>query len=596
MADNWDVQFTDPSKPWKEMNGGERVVALLAVVFKLAVIVAALYFFICSLSFLATGFRLVAGARAGEIFQNSAVFNNPIAGMLVGVLVTVLVQSSSTSTSIVITMVAADLFTVKQAISLIMGANIGTSVTSTIVALAQSADRGEFRRAFAAATVHDMFNFMSMFVLLPLEAATGYLYHISQAIINAMPGLDTNKGAKFDILKVVTKPFTSVVMKIDKKVITKLALANRPSAPPSPPSPPAPFPPPLPPAGPPPPFMPGMNVTIVEEEVSAPKCGGFGENRMLKHLFGVKCDYISDTVAGWIVLAVALATLCITLFLIVYTLKKLLKGRIAVWLHGSVNGHVPDIKCGGLTIPMKWLSGYLAILSGLGITICVQSSSITTSALTPLVGVGVIQIERMYPTVLGANIGTCITGVLAALAASASKLHLTLQVAFAHLLFNITGIFIFYVIWPLRALPINAAKFLGDTTAKYRWFAVAYLIVCFFLIPALFFGLSMASTALCIVVALICIIFAVLVAVVNTLQTKKPTVLPAGLRDWNFLPECLRSLAPIDRVLCGPLSRGLATLPCCKGTTDAAKEAAHDLEVAASRLETTTAKRTAAYA
>ena len=67
------------------------------------------------------------------------------------------------------------------------------------------------------------------------------------------------------------------------------------------------------------------------------------------------------------------------------------------------------------------------MLVGLGITICVQSSSITTSALTPLVGIGVLKVERMYPTVLGANIGTCITGVLAALAADASKLALTLQ-------------------------------------------------------------------------------------------------------------------------------------------------------------------------
>merc|ERR1712078_946500 len=99
-------------------------------------------------------------------------FNNPIAGVLVGVLVTVLVQSSSTSTSIIITMVAADLLTVRQAISLIMGANIGTSVTSTIVALAQSGNRNEFRRAFAAATVHDMFNFLTVVVLLPIEAAS----------------------------------------------------------------------------------------------------------------------------------------------------------------------------------------------------------------------------------------------------------------------------------------------------------------------------------------------------------------------------------------------------------------------------------------
>merc|ERR1719231_1252571 len=152
--------------------------------------------------------------------------------------------------------------------------------------------------------------------------------------------------------------------------------------------------------------------------------------------------------------------MCITLFVVVYTLKILLKGRIAVWLHKSVNGNVPDLKLGGLTVPLGWLSGYLAMGTGVVVTICVQSSSITTSALTPLVGVGVINIDRMYPTVLGANIGTCVTGVLAALAADPSKLRLTLQVAYSHLFFNLCGIVIWYVIWPMRALPVSAAKFL----------------------------------------------------------------------------------------------------------------------------------------
>ena len=75
---------------------GPEVKAVAGVLLKLTLVVAALYFFICSLSFLASGFRLVAGRQAGMIFRNSLIFNNPIAGVLVGVLVTVLVQSSST--------------------------------------------------------------------------------------------------------------------------------------------------------------------------------------------------------------------------------------------------------------------------------------------------------------------------------------------------------------------------------------------------------------------------------------------------------------------------------------------------------------------
>merc|ERR1712022_90542 len=297
----------------------------------------------------------------------------------------------------------------------------------------------------------DMFNFLTVLVFLPLEAMTGYLYNLSLAIINSSPGLASGEKPP-DILKALTKPFTKSIISIDKKQITKIAEGKE---------------------------------------------GSY----MLKHFLGMGHEDMSDGVAGVIILIVALTVLCVTLFLIVYTLKSLLKGRIAVWLHKSVNGNVPDIKCGGLTIPMGWVAGYLSILTGLSITLCVQSSSITTSALTPLVGVGVIKIERMFPTVLGANIGTCVTGLLAALAADGAKLAYTLRVAYAHLLFNITGIFIWYVIWPLRAIPINAAKFLGNTTAKYRWFALAYLAMCFFIIPLIFMSLSLASMGLCIFVA-----------------------------------------------------------------------------------------------
>ena len=466
-----------------------------------------------------------------------------------GVLVTVLVQSSSTSTSIIITMVAADLLTVEQAIPLIMGANIGTSVTSTIVALGHTAERSEFRRAFAAATVHDMFNFACVALFLPIEMATGYLYHLSSALVDASPGLQ--KGNKPpDILKQLTKPFTSYVIKLDKKVITKYATCE------------------------------------------GDECDALDDKRMLKHFFGSK--HLSDSEVGIIMLVSALLLLCTTLFLIVWTLKSLLKGRVAVWLHKSVNGNVPDLRLGTVTIPLGWLSGYLAMLVGVGVTICVQSSSITTSALTPLVGVGVITVDRMYPVVLGANIGTCVTGMLAALAADGSKLYLTLQVAYSHLFFNLSGIFVWYVVWPMRTIPISSAKFLGNTTAKYRWFALAYLVVCFFLIPLVLMGISFASIAGCVAVVAVAVFFALAVAAINQLQARNPSLLPPILRTWEWLPLWARSLEPFDRVVCGPVTRKLALCPSCP-KSKAAKErsaqkastttaASKDLEAAVARL------------
>jgi len=455
--------------------------------------------------------------------------------MLVGVMVTVLVQSSSTSTSIFITMVAASLLTVKQAIPLVMGANVGTSVTSTIVALGQSGNPDEFRRAFAAATVHDMFNFMSVLVLLPLEAITSYLFTLSKALIDASPGLSGEKPP--DILKKLTKPFTSKIISVNKKLINELAEASQ--------------------------TLDCAHVAPGSVDYAGESCYDEKQKEsMLKHLFGDKDIDASDTLVGALVLLGALAILCISLFVIVYLLKSILKGNVAVWLHKSVNGQVPDIKIGeNIRIPMGWLSGYLAMLVGMGLTICVQSSSITTSALTPLVGIGVLKVERMYPTVLGANIGTCITGVLAALAADPEKIALTLQVAYAHLFFNVSGIFIWYGIWPLRAVPIRLAKALGDTTAKYRWFALAYLAVCFFIVPAIFMGFSLAGDAPLLVLITLCIITAVFVGTVNVMQARFPERLPIKLRTWAWLPEPLRSLRPYDEHLFQPLGR---VCICCK--------------------------------
>ena len=67
-----------------------------------------------------------------------------------------------------------------------MGANVGTSITSTLVSLTQVADKENFRRGFAAATVHDVFNLLSVAVLLPIEIASGYLYHFSDWFVDVV--------------------------------------------------------------------------------------------------------------------------------------------------------------------------------------------------------------------------------------------------------------------------------------------------------------------------------------------------------------------------------------------------------------------------
>merc|ERR1712217_843095 len=128
------------------------------------------------------------------------------------------------------------------------------------------------------------------------------------------------------------------------------------------------------------------------------------------------------------------------------------------------------------------LNDYLAILIGLGVTIVVQSSSVTTSALTPLCGVGVLPIEKMLPMTLGANIGTTCTALIASLV---SLKFGAVQIALCHLLFNITGILIWFPVPFMRQIPINGAKLLGLYASFYCFVPPLYILTMFVAAPGI---------------------------------------------------------------------------------------------------------------
>jgi sodium-dependent phosphate cotransporter len=385
-----------------------------------------LYLFIFGLDLMGTSFKVLGGTQAGDLF--SAV-DNPIAGLMVGVLATVLVQSSSTSTSVVVGMVGADIISVKDAIPVIMGANIGTSVTNTIVSMGQMNDIKQLELAFSGATVHDCFNFLAVSVLLPIECATDMLYYLTDAMTD---GLDGSEGGKFKgPLKYIVSPLTKEWIQADKKKINKIAEGKLDSST----------------AG-----------SLVK--------GGFVESW-------------SDDAGASFCLICSLVILCIALFGIVKLLQYMVLGR------------AQNVIKKALKFSETWWGGYLAIIVGLGVTIAVQSSSITTSTLTPLVGVGVITIQQMYPLTLGANVGTTCTALLAALV---SEKKAALQIALAHLMFNIISTLMFYPI-PITRLPIPMCQFLGSMVVSLgRWFPIAYLIFFFFLLPLLVFGLTALFT------------------------------------------------------------------------------------------------------
>jgi sodium-dependent phosphate cotransporter len=217
-ADVWNVtEFTTTEKTWTEKNTSERLAFVATLFLKAVLALLVLYLFIISLGLMANSFRILGGKSSGRAFRDSDLFDNPVAGLVTGIVVTVLVQSSSTSTSIIITMTAGNLIEVKNAIPMIMGANIGTSVTNTLVSLGSFANKDEYRRAFAGATVHDCFNLLTVLLLLPIEYATGVLRHIASGICDGFDITDDEeKGSKTDFLKKLTKPVGSRLLGIDK--------------------------------------------------------------------------------------------------------------------------------------------------------------------------------------------------------------------------------------------------------------------------------------------------------------------------------------------------------------------------------------------
>lgn len=156
------------------------------------VVVMLLYLFLVGVGLLSDGIASLGGDVQDALFRR---VSTPLAGLFVGILATVLVQSSSVSTSTIVGMVAAGLVGVEDAVPMVMGANIGTSVTNTLASVGSIRRPTEFRRAVAAATVHDVFNLLSVAVLLPLELLTGVLASGARAISDVVSG---GAGADFD--------------------------------------------------------------------------------------------------------------------------------------------------------------------------------------------------------------------------------------------------------------------------------------------------------------------------------------------------------------------------------------------------------------
>jgi len=174
---------------------------MLNTVTKVLSLLGLLYLFILSISMMGAAFKMFGKGFAEQLISTTS---NPFVGLLIGILATSVIQSSSTTTSLVVGLVGAGALNIANAIPIIMGSNIGTSVTNTIVSLGHVSQSKEFKRAFAGSTVHDFFNLLAVLVLFPLQLATNFLGLAAGSlagVFQTVGGLKTVSP-----IKMITKP------------------------------------------------------------------------------------------------------------------------------------------------------------------------------------------------------------------------------------------------------------------------------------------------------------------------------------------------------------------------------------------------------
>ncbi|MDO6527794.1 Na/Pi symporter [Motilimonas sp. 1_MG-2023] len=172
-------------------------------------VVVLVYAMLVAVSTVGSGFKIVSGGASGaeQIFQFAS---NPFIALILGTLATALVQSSSTVTAVIVGLVAGGL-PISIAIPMVMGANMGTTITNTIVSIGHVRQKEDFKRAFSAATVHDFFNLLAVAIFLPLELMFGLLEKLAAAAAHLLVGSSDVSMKGLDFMKPLTKPAVSLV-------------------------------------------------------------------------------------------------------------------------------------------------------------------------------------------------------------------------------------------------------------------------------------------------------------------------------------------------------------------------------------------------
>lgn len=373
-------------------------------------IILLIFLLITAVSLIGLGVQGWAGGEARSLLH---FVRNPFLGLVIGIFATALVQSSGLVIVIMVGLVAGG-FPLSLSIAVVMGANIGTTVTNTLVSLFQKTEGEAFERSFAAATVHDFFNLLAVCLFFPVEQWLHPLERLSYWLIHTLKTL--NPGLMSPSL--TAKPEVG---------LPGVGWAPIPDLNP-------------------------LDYTIVPVT---------HQLQQWANLWSAPWNHLALVLVGIGIMTISL---------------PLLSQQIrSLWFP------VPD------------QGGWVNILVGAAITALVQSSSATTSLMVPLAGAGVLSLSQIYPFTLGANIGSCVTGLLSTIGLPSPLASAGLQIALIHLLYNCLAVVLVYSLPPLRSFPLVAATRLAHLASHQKKLAIAYVGLIFFGLPLIGLWLSVAD-------------------------------------------------------------------------------------------------------
>lgn len=354
-------------------------------------LILVIFVFLFALQWMSVGLKLLSNKAILAQMQEGI---NPFLGLFIGILATAILQSSSAVTTMVVGLVAAGSVGLAPATPIILGANIGTSVTCMIVALGLIGRRKEFGRGVSTAALHGLFNIFMVLVLLPLELTTQALSsnadRLATWMFNIIGDLDPTSG------------FHSLTIGKVTSIVSGLTASDA---------------------------YPDGN--------------------------------------PYILLLIGLLALFFSLRMLIILFKSRMAGQVRTRMNQYLFGH-----------PRQ------AFMTGLLSTAVLQSSSVTTSLMVPLSAKAKIALPRVFAYLIGTNIGTTITALVAAILLGAES-EVALAIAFVHLLVNCIGALLLFPIAFLRSIPIAIATYLGKAARDNRIIPVVYLILLYFMIPGI---------------------------------------------------------------------------------------------------------------